>query len=157
MGCDVDTAGTDARRPCVRPCAAAGWAGEPKWDGYRAPLAVYAGGRVLLRSRRGTDMTASFPEIRAATLAQLPTDTGIDGELVVRERDGLAFQRLQQRLARRGAAAAQAARQWPAAASRARRIARSPVTADGCRSQTAWLSRKSRSPWRRKSWRSSAP
>ncbi|GAA4340838.1 ATP-dependent DNA ligase [Streptomyces venetus] len=92
----------------------AGWAAEPKWDGYRAQLAVYEGGRVLLRSRRGTDMTASFPEIRAAALAQLPADTGIDGELVVWERDRLAFERLQQRLARRGAAAAQAAREWPA-------------------------------------------
>lgn len=89
-------------------------AGEPKWDGYRAQLAVYAGGRVLLRSRRGTDMTASFPEIRAAALAQLPEDTGLDGELVVWERDRLAFERLQQRLARRGAAAAQAVREWPA-------------------------------------------
>ncbi|MFE7935531.1 ATP-dependent DNA ligase [Streptomyces sp. NPDC057456] len=96
------------------PVLPAGWAAEPKWDGYRAQLAVYAGGRVLLRSRRGTDMTASFPEIRAAALAQLPADTGIDGELVVWERDRLAFERLQQRLARRGAAAAQAAREWPA-------------------------------------------
>ncbi|MGA5184044.1 ATP-dependent DNA ligase [Streptomyces pseudogriseolus] len=59
-------------------------------------------------------MTASFPEIRSAALAQLPTDTGIDGEVVVWERDRLAFERLQQRLARRGAAAAQAAREWPA-------------------------------------------
>lgn len=58
-----------------------GWAAEPKWDGYRAQLAVYAGGRVLLRSRRGTDMTASFPEIRAAALAQLPEDTGLDGDM----------------------------------------------------------------------------
>ncbi|WP_225840561.1 ATP-dependent DNA ligase [Streptomyces sp. NK08204] len=83
-------------------------------DGYRAQLAVYAGGRVLLRSRQGTDMTASFPEIRAAILAQLPADTGLDGELVVWERDRLAFERLQQRLARRGAGAAQAACRWPA-------------------------------------------
>jgi ATP-dependent DNA ligase len=65
---------------------------------------VYAGGRVLLRSRRGTDMTPAFLEIRAAVLAQLPEDTGLDG----------AFERLQQRLARRGTAAAQAAREWPA-------------------------------------------
>ncbi|MFI5679989.1 DNA ligase-like domain-containing protein [Streptomyces cellulosae] len=65
---------------------------------------MYAGGRVLLRSRRGTDMTASFPEIRAAALAQLPENTGLDGELVVCERDRLAFERLQQRLARRGTA-----------------------------------------------------
>ncbi|MFF0095293.1 hypothetical protein ACFYSF_35925 [Streptomyces canus] len=96
------------------PALPAGWAAEPKWDGYRAQLAVYAGGRALLRSRRGTDMAPAFPEIRAAALAQLPEDTGLDGELVVWERDRLAFERLQQRLARRGAAAAQAAREWPA-------------------------------------------
>jgi ATP-dependent DNA ligase len=40
---------------------------------------VHADGRVLLRSRQGTDMTGSFPEIRAAALAQLPSDTGLDG------------------------------------------------------------------------------
>ncbi|MET7903888.1 ATP-dependent DNA ligase [Streptomyces sp. NPDC005355] len=96
------------------PAVPAGWAAEPKWDGYRAQLAVHADGRVLLRSRQGTDMTASFPEIRAAPLAQLPADTGLDGELVVWEADRLAFERLQQRLARRGAGAADAARQWPA-------------------------------------------
>lgn len=81
-------------------------------DGCRAQLAVYAAGRVLLRSRHGTDMTTSFPEIRAAALAQLPEDTGLDGELVVWERDRLAFERPQQRLAGHGAA--QAAREWPA-------------------------------------------
>ncbi len=92
----------------------AGCAAEPKWDGYRAQLAACAGGRVLLRSGQGTDMTASFPENRAAALSQLPTDIGLDGELVVWERDRLAFERLQQRLARRGSGAAEAARQWPA-------------------------------------------
>ncbi|MGW5609358.1 ATP-dependent DNA ligase [Streptomyces sp. NPDC003753] len=96
------------------PALPAGWAAEPKWDGYRAQLAVYSDGRVLLRSRQGTDMTASFPEVQAAALRQLPTDTGLDGELVVWERDRLAFERLQQRLARRRAGAAEAARQWPA-------------------------------------------
>ncbi|MFF7705406.1 ATP-dependent DNA ligase [Streptomyces lydicus] len=65
-------------------------AAEPKWDGYRAQLAVYADRRVLLRSRQGTDMTASFPEIRTAALARLPADTGLDGELVVWGRDRLA-------------------------------------------------------------------
>ncbi|WP_373566825.1 ATP-dependent DNA ligase [Streptomyces griseicoloratus] len=50
-----------------------------KWDGYRAQLARWADGRVLLRSRQGTDMTASFPEILDAALAQLPYDTGLDG------------------------------------------------------------------------------
>ncbi|MFJ4541926.1 hypothetical protein ACIP39_39040 [Streptomyces tibetensis] len=56
-----------------------GWTLEPKWDGYRAQLAVHAGGRVLLRSRQATDMTGSFPEIRAAALGQLPADTSLDG------------------------------------------------------------------------------
>jgi ATP-dependent DNA ligase len=96
------------------PALLAGWAAEPKWDGYRAQLAVHTGGRVLLRSRQGTDMTGSFPEIRAAALAQLPADTGLDGELVVWESGRLAFERLQQRLARRGSGASEAARQWPA-------------------------------------------
>ncbi|UXY17616.1 hypothetical protein N8I84_01710 [Streptomyces cynarae] len=68
---------------------------------------------MLLRSRQGTGMTDSFPEIRDAVLAQLPADTGLDGELVVWESDRLAFERLQQRLALRGAAAAEAARRWP--------------------------------------------
>jgi ATP-dependent DNA ligase len=47
-------------------------------DDYRTQLARYADGRVLLRSRRGADMTPPFPEIRAAA-AQLPGDTGLDG------------------------------------------------------------------------------
>ncbi|MET9162101.1 ATP-dependent DNA ligase [Streptomyces parvulus] len=101
--------------PVASPDLPAGAAGEPKWDGYRAQLAHYAGGRVLLRSRQGTDMTAAFPEVREAVLAQLPEDTGLDGELVVWESGRLAFERLQQRLARRrGAGALAAAQTWPA-------------------------------------------
>ncbi|MFE1996406.1 ATP-dependent DNA ligase [Streptomyces parvulus] len=101
--------------PVASPDLPAGAAGEPKWDGYRAQLARYAGGRVLLRSRLGTDMTAAFPEVREAALAQLPEDTGLDGELVVWESGRLAFERLQQRLARRrGAGALAAAQTWPA-------------------------------------------
>lgn len=88
---------------------------EPKRDGYRAQFARYADGQVLLRSRQGTNMTASFPEIFDASLTQLPDDTGLDGELVVWEGERLAFERLQQRLARRrGAGALAAARAWPA-------------------------------------------
>ncbi|MEV6809997.1 hypothetical protein [Streptomyces sp. NPDC051132] len=52
-------------------------------DGFRAQLAVHSDGRVLPRSRQGTDMTSAFPD-------------------------------LQQRFARRGAGAAEAARQWSA-------------------------------------------
>lgn len=79
-------------------------------DGFRAQLAVHTSGRLLLRSRQGTDMTSVFSEIREAALAQLPADTGLDGELVVWESGWLAFERLQQRLARHGTGAVEAAR-----------------------------------------------
>ncbi|WP_341867926.1 hypothetical protein [Streptomyces misionensis] len=58
-----------------------GWAAEVKWDGFRALLSVDAG-RLVLRSRQGTDLAPAFPEIRAAG-AQLPDATALDGELVV--------------------------------------------------------------------------
>ncbi|MBT1094213.1 ATP-dependent DNA ligase [Streptomyces sp. Tu102] len=89
-----------------------GWAAEPKWDGFRAQLAVEAGS-VTLRSRRGTDMAAAFPEITAEG-AQLPDKTALDGELVVWAQGRLAFERLQDRLHRRGPGAARAADAWPA-------------------------------------------
>ncbi|WP_425268761.1 ATP-dependent DNA ligase [Kitasatospora cheerisanensis] len=91
-----------------------GWAAEPKWDGYRAQLAVGEGGRVALRSRRGAEMAAAFPEVVRAAQAQLGEGVGLDGELVVWEGGRLAFERLQRRLASRGARAEHAAREWPA-------------------------------------------
>ncbi|MEW2267959.1 ATP-dependent DNA ligase [Streptomyces sp. NPDC047853] len=100
--------------PVPGPDLPPGAVAEPKWDGYRAQLARWADGRVLLRSRQGTDMAGAFPEIREAALAQLP-EAGLDGELVVWEGERLAFERLQQRLARRrGAGALAAAQTWPA-------------------------------------------
>ncbi|MET7458302.1 ATP-dependent DNA ligase [Streptomyces sp. NPDC005574] len=91
-----------------------GHAAEPKWDGYRAQLARWSNGRILLRSRRGTDMTPAFPEIRASA-AQLPDNTALDGELVVWDASGrLAFERLNGRLTRRSPGAGRLASQWPA-------------------------------------------
>ncbi|MFE9024598.1 ATP-dependent DNA ligase [Streptomyces sp. NPDC007808] len=98
--------------PVPDPALQPGWASEPKWDGFRALISVDAG-RVVLRSRRGTEMAASFPEIVAGA-AQLPEATAMDGELVVWEAGRLAFERLQNRLQRRGAGAARAAGEWPA-------------------------------------------
>ncbi|MET7887824.1 ATP-dependent DNA ligase [Streptomyces avermitilis] len=93
--------------PVLRP----GWAAEPKWDGFRAQISIDAG-RVVLRSRRGTDMTSAFPEVVAGT-EQLPDATALDGELVVWESGRLAFERLQGRLQRRGTGAGRLAEQWP--------------------------------------------
>ncbi|MFE2050967.1 hypothetical protein ACFXAS_20980 [Streptomyces sp. NPDC059459] len=58
--------------PVASPDLPPGSAAEPKWDGYRAQLARYVDGRMLLRSRQGTDMTAAFWEIGEAALARLP-------------------------------------------------------------------------------------
>lgn len=59
-------------------------------------------------------MGPAFPEAVAGT-AQLPDATALDGELVIWDAAGrLAFERLQNRLARRGAGAARAAEEWPA-------------------------------------------
>ncbi|MFI5887671.1 hypothetical protein [Streptomyces sp. NPDC051554] len=90
-----------------------GWAAEQKWDGFRALIAVDAG-QVVVRSRRGTAMGPSFPEVVAGAV-QLPDATALDGELIVWDTTGrLAFERLQNRLARRGTGAARAAEEWPA-------------------------------------------
>ncbi|MFE7765881.1 ATP-dependent DNA ligase [Streptomyces sp. NPDC057438] len=95
--------------PDVRP----GCAAEPKWDGFRALVSV-AAGQVVLRSRRGTEMGPSFPEVVVGAV-QLPDATSLDGELVVWDAAGrLAFERLQNRLARHGAGADRAAEEWPA-------------------------------------------
>ncbi|MDL5198918.1 hypothetical protein [Streptomyces sp. ALI-76-A] len=56
-------------------------AAEPKWDGFRALVSVERGW-VVLRSRRGTAMGPSFPEVVAGAV-QLPDATVLDGELVV--------------------------------------------------------------------------
>ncbi|MER6433213.1 ATP-dependent DNA ligase [Streptomyces sp900105245] len=92
----------------------AGWAAEPKWDGFRAAVSADAGA-VALRSRRGTQMGPAFPEIVAGT-SQLPDQTALDGELIVWDWEAgrLSFEQLQNRLRRRGAAAARAADRWPA-------------------------------------------
>ena len=59
----------------------AGWAFEPKWDGFRAIVSTEQGLRV--RSRRGWDMTALVPE-----LAALPARGVFDGELVALNEHG---------------------------------------------------------------------
>ncbi|MFF9128539.1 ATP-dependent DNA ligase [Streptomyces sp. NPDC014889] len=99
--------------PVCRPDLRPGWAGEPKWDGFRALVSVDAG-RVVLRYRRGTEMAASLPEVVAGTV-QLSDATALDGELVVWDAAGrLAFEQLRNRVQRRGAKAARAAAEWPA-------------------------------------------
>lgn len=98
--------------PTPEPTLKPGWAAEPKWDGYRALLRIDAG-RVMLRSRCGTEMTPAFPEIVAGA-AQLPDKSALDGELVVWEHGRLAFEQLQGRLQHRKAGAVPTVGEGPA-------------------------------------------
>jgi DNA ligase D-like protein (predicted ligase) len=62
------------------------WTYELKLDGYRLQ-AVKGGGKVILYSRRGIDLTRRF-EYVAKALASLPEETVIDGELVALDEEG---------------------------------------------------------------------
>jgi ATP-dependent DNA ligase len=71
---------------------------EPKWDGYRM-LAAVDDDATTLWSRRGTDLTAAFPDIAAAVADQVPAGTLLDGEVVVWAGERLDFSALQRRMA----------------------------------------------------------
>ena len=60
----------------------AGWAAEPKLDGWRVMVVVDPGlpGRVALRTRRGHGITSAVPGIEA--LAEIGHRVVLDGELV---------------------------------------------------------------------------
>ncbi|WP_404870913.1 hypothetical protein ACI1MP_37280 (plasmid) [Kitasatospora griseola] len=124
--------------PVSSPVLPAGWAAEPKWDGYRAGPLVGRGGRVVLRSRRGAEMAAEFPEIVRAAQEELGEGCALDGELVVWEAGRLAFERLQRRLASRGARVGQAAKEWPA------HFVAFDLLHDGERDLTGWPFRRRR-------------
>ncbi|MEU5323996.1 ATP-dependent DNA ligase [Streptomyces sp. NPDC021056] len=99
--------------PVNDPALPAGCAAQLKWDGYRALVGRWADGRVAVQSRNGSDLARAFPEVGEA-VRRLPDDTAVDCELIVWEAGRLAFERLQQRMHHRGAAAAHAATEFPA-------------------------------------------
>ena len=68
-----------------KPPAGMGWAHEIKFDGYRMQLRT-VGGKATLRSRKGLDWSAKFPEI-VASGARL-SDGIIDGEVVALDHTG---------------------------------------------------------------------
>jgi DNA ligase-1 len=78
-------------------------AAEWKWDGIRAMAVATAGGQRLY-SRDGNDIGGAFPELEEA----LDTHAVVDGELLVRGKDGMpaSFNALQQRLNRKAPGAA---------------------------------------------------
>ena len=82
-----------------------GWVFEIKYDGYRL-MVERDGDAVTLRSRRGVDLTALFPEIVKCARRLPQREFAIDSEVVVLDERGVpSFARLQQRAALRGEAA----------------------------------------------------
>jgi bifunctional non-homologous end joining protein LigD len=78
--------------------ASAGWMWEPKLDGYRV-LAFVDDKEVKLRSRRGLDLTASFPKLVAELAQQQAKGLVLDGEIVAFGADGRpSFAALQERV-----------------------------------------------------------
>jgi DNA ligase D-like protein (predicted ligase) len=73
------------------------WLLERKFDGERC-RARKRGGDVRLESRTGKDLTATYPEVRAALVTQRARELTLDGEVVAYEGDQTSFSRLQQRL-----------------------------------------------------------
>lgn len=57
---------------------------EPKWDGFRAIVAVSPTGDVEIGSRGSKPLTRYFPELVAEFARQLPAGTVVDGEIIVR-------------------------------------------------------------------------
>jgi len=73
------------------------WLLERKFDGERC-VARKRGDDVRLESRTGKDLTATYPEVRAALLMQRARELLLDGEVVAYEGEQTSFSRLQQRL-----------------------------------------------------------
>ncbi len=87
------------------------WRYEPKLDGYRV-IAHLEQGKVRLMSRRGLELSHSFPEIVAELQAQAVEQMILDGEIVALGADGRpAFNALQNRAQLKGAAEIERARQ----------------------------------------------
>ncbi len=82
--------------PCDDPPRGPEWAYEMKWDGYRAVVGV-SGGVLRIVSRRGNDMTATYPELAPLASAVPVDDLVLDGELVVLDESGRpSFHAIQQ-------------------------------------------------------------
>jgi ATP-dependent DNA ligase len=74
-----------------------GWIFEPKWDGFRA-LVFRDGDEVFIQSRDEKPLGRYYPELLEPLKQQLPQRCVLDGEIVIVQHGGLAFEALQLRL-----------------------------------------------------------
>jgi bifunctional non-homologous end joining protein LigD len=73
------------------------WLYEAKFDGYRA-IALKDGTNVKILSRRGNDLTRSYPAVQQAVAALPAKSAVLDGEIVAFDQDARpSFQQLQHR------------------------------------------------------------
>jgi bifunctional non-homologous end joining protein LigD len=73
------------------------WSYEFKWDGVRA-LARVEGGRLELHSRKGNNITVTYPELRLLGEELGSTQVWLDGEIVALRDGRPSFPALQQRM-----------------------------------------------------------
>lgn len=113
---DLDFAQVAVMKPetAERPFSRSGWIFELKYDGFRA-LVERKDGEAQISYRSGRGVTAIFPEI-AESVAALPLDLILDGEIVIVDANGRPdFNALQRRAQRtRPIDAARAAAATPA-------------------------------------------
>lgn len=84
--------------PCKDPFTHSDWVCEPKMDGIRG-IAFVRGGKTILHSRRGLDLTSQYPVLSAALSKLCPADVVLDGEIIALNNLGQpSFQQLQQRM-----------------------------------------------------------
>jgi bifunctional non-homologous end joining protein LigD len=84
------------------PPESAGWMFEIKWDGVRA-LAHVADGRLVLRSRKGEDITRQYPELGEFAKHLKAKSAVLDGEVIVPDEEGRPrFEFIQPRIMARG-------------------------------------------------------
>jgi len=75
------------------------WLFEAKFDGYRA-IALKEGAEVRILSRKGNDLTADYPLVKAAVAQLSARYAALDGEIVAFDEHGRpSFQQLQHRRA----------------------------------------------------------
>lgn len=74
-----------------------GWQYEPKWDGFRC-LAFRDGDAVALQSKAGQPLHRYFPEVVDAVRTLPVGRVVLDGELVIPQGEGFAFDALLQRI-----------------------------------------------------------
>ena len=93
----ADLAPMLATEGSVQKLKSAQWAFEGKWDGYRV-LADADHGRLTLRSRRGRDVTAEYPQLAALAADLSEHQVILDGEAVALDDKGVpSFGEMQNR------------------------------------------------------------